>query len=387
MWNSHAVCRISLILRNTAFRRIAIALGFSVILHALVIGQFYLAVPDVKNDDNQVIVAQLVKPESPINSSPAVVAVPKEMAQPKKLVKHNKSVSSKKQEAARLPAPLEKMDTVRTEVVQQSTEITAARADGNGVSEGDVASSDQDLASKAANQTPPEPSVGGDALNSNQAVFKYVEMHFAVFTDKELASGGSSVGDAAIVYEQLPETSQYKIKSTVHAKGLASLFIPDLLQISQGNVTNKGLQPTYYLYQFGDKKNKTYEANFDWQAGQLHLHNIKVDKSLTLAEGTQDLLSFMYQFMFVQPLQTMQLSVTNGKKLGIYTYVFEGEEALESKIGALKTIHLARASSESEKKTELWLAIDYQYVPVKIRETDKDGKVYELLVTSLKTNQ
>jgi len=102
-------------------------------------------------------------------------------------------------------------------------------------------------------------------------------------------------------------------------------------------------------------------------------------------EGTQDLLSFMYQFMFVPPLQTMQLSITNGRKLGVYDYSFEGEEIIATKMGNLNTIHILRSADEGDEKTELWLALDYQYVPVKIRKTEKEGKVYELLVTSLKT--
>jgi hypothetical protein len=106
-----------------------------------------------------------------------------------------------------------------------------------------------------------------------------------------------------------------------------------------------------------------------------------------LPEGTQDLLSFMYQFMFVAPLQNMQISVTNGKKLGIYDYSFEGEEMVQTRIGNLNTFHILRRSAEGDDKTELWLALDYQHVPVKIRKTEKEGKVYELLITSLKTEK
>ena len=381
MWNSHFFDRISLLLRNGAFHRIALALGFSVILHALLIGKFYLTAPEVKKDKNQVIVAQLVEPEKSITPQPVVAVASKMVVQPKKSAKHNKIAPVKKMNT--IEPPIEINDAAQEGAIQNVASVnTGVVVESGGLSP------EQNLeAEHIDNQVAPEETqVTDEAVNANQAVFKYVEMHLAVFTDKELASGGGSIGDATMIYEQLPETLQYKIKSTVHPKGLASLFVPDLLQISQGNITEKGLQPTYYLYQFGDKRNKTYQADFDWAAGQLHLHNVKADKSIPLAEGTQDLLSFMYQFMFVQPLQTMQLSVTNGKKIGIYTYAFEGEESLNSQIGVLNTVHLSRASSENEKKTELWLALDYQYVPVKIRETDKDGKVYELLVTHLKTN-
>ena len=40
-----------------------------------------------------------------------------------------------------------------------------------------------------------------------------------------------------------------------------------------------------------------------------------------------------------------------------------------------------------EDKTELWLALDYQYIPVKIRKTESDNKVYELLATRININR
>jgi hypothetical protein len=45
-------------------------------------------------------------------------------------------------------------------------------------------------------------------------------------------------------------------------------------------------------------------------------------------------------------------------------------------LGELKTIHLLKGSTD-EDKTEIWLATDYQYLPVKIRKTEKDGTVIE----------
>ena len=231
-----------------------------------------------------------------------------------------------------------------------------------------------------------ETAAEGDYLEINQNVYQYVASDYDVYTEKDSALNSSPVGKASMVYEQLPNSVEYHIKSLIKAKGLAALVVPDLLQISEGNIGNAGLQPKHYLYQFGNKKNKTYTADFDWEAKNLHLQSSTGSQTRTLTEGTQDLLSFMYQFMFVPPLQKMQLSITNGKKIGIYDYSFEGEELITTKVGDLKTVHLSRSSVEGEKKTELWLALDYQYVPVKIRETGKDGKVYELLVSSLKTS-
>jgi len=89
--------------------------------------------------------------------------------------------------------------------------------------------------------------------------------------------------------------------------------------------------------------------------------------------------------MFEPPLVKVRLAVTNGKKLSQYTYSFEGESTLSTKIGDMRTLHIAKSSGEGEEKTELWLAPDYHYLPVKIRKTEKDGKLYEQIVTRLST--
>jgi hypothetical protein len=89
--------------------------------------------------------------------------------------------------------------------------------------------------------------------------------------------------------------------------------------------------------------------------------------------------------MFVPPLTQMEVSMTNGKKLSHYVYTFEGEESVNTKLGDLRSLHIAKSKGESEEKTELWLAIDYHYLPIKIRMTEKGGKLYEQTVTRLST--
>jgi hypothetical protein len=50
-------------------------------------------------------------------------------------------------------------------------------------------------------------------------------------------------------------------------------------------------------------------------------------------------------------------------------------------MGALRTWHIAKSAADGDEKTELWLAVDYRYLPVKIRQTDKDGTVTEQIAT------
>jgi len=203
----------------------------------------------------------------------------------------------------------------------------------------------------------------------------FVETEFVV-------TKGGTKGVMRNSYQVLPDGS-YVLKSEVEAKGLASLFLGKLKQQSEGTVTEHGLKPSSYFYQYGNNEDKAQRASFDWQAGELTMQNGKKIKTAPLVEGTQDFLSFMYQFMFVPPLEQMQLSIANGKKLGTYDYGFEGEETLSTKMGELRTVHIFRSRGDSDEKTELWLALDYHSLPVKVRQTEKDGDVIEQIATRI----
>ena len=343
MWN-----KFKLLWQRAGYRWLAVALLLSTLLHLTLIGRFYFNLDNLGSEP-LIIKAQLVAP--PAKSSP-----PKPVAKPQ----------VKRKELAK-PAPsLEPRLALQTEAT--SLPIDAPTA-SNGLEEIAII----------------QPDIEEEVINAN--AYHYVEAKYDVRTDVTAKFDSGVAGKAAIVYQSMLDGTHYQLRSVIEASGLASLFIPNLLQTSEGVIVRRGLQPQHYLYQFGNKKNKTFSADFDWPNHKLRLHSASEDTLVDLPDGAQDLLSFMYQFMFVAPLQNMQITVTNGKKLGIYDYSFEGEEIVPTKMGNLNTFHILRRSAEGDDKTELWLALDYQHVPVKIRKTEKEGKVYELLITILKTEK
>ena len=180
---------------------------------------------------------------------------------------------------------------------------------------------------------------------------------------------------------------RFTISSMVEATGLFSLFASGkYIQISQGEVASSGLKPSSYRVERGGE-DKTDAARFDWNAMTLALASGSDKQTLKLPEGTQDLLSFMYQLAFAPPQRSsVQLSVTNGRKLDSYTY-WVVEEALETPMGTLQTLHLGKRHEEGEKDTEVWLAADYHYLPVKISQVDKDGDGLVLLANEIAITQ
>lgn len=160
------------------------------------------------------------------------------------------------------------------------------------------------------------------------------------------------------------------------------LFSASIEQRSEGLITPTGLQPSAYRQKVTAKNPQI--ATFDWANKKISMDSGKRVDVAELPAATQDRLSFMYQFMFEPPLNEMQLSMTDGKKLKTYLYQFEGEDTLSTKMGDLRTWHIAKISRDNDAKTELWLALDYRYLPVRIRVTEKDGSATDLIVSNLK---
>ncbi|MDP3210024.1 DUF3108 domain-containing protein [Methylotenera sp.] len=209
-----------------------------------------------------------------------------------------------------------------------------------------------------------------------------------VHTEFEVRRGDDSgiLGITQITFYMNQRNGTYQLTSVTDAKGIASLFLKRLEQRSEGNVDEKGLKPNYYAYEYGGNSEKNQYANLLWSDGVIEMTSKKGKKSEPLPEGTQDFLSFMYQFMFTPPLNSMQITMTNGKYLRTYTYSFEGEETVATKLGDLKTLHLLK-SGDNLEKTEIWLALDYQNIPVKVRKTEKNGEVLEQTVTAISTTR
>lgn len=337
-----------------------LAIVTSLILHVLLLANFTFTLPSL-DDTRQSLVMRLepmpeVK-ETQLEQKPPVSPPPEiNVAEPE-------------------PAPASSEVTDNPEPT-----VVAENADNIKLSNPDVQRAEVAPVSPS-NQAPVEPDnpIDNKVQEAKPAVYQHVETEFDVY------SGGdkSPAGKSSISFH-IDKNGEYQLKSMTEAKGLASLFFKPLIQTSEGMVTPDGLRPNHYLYQYGD--DKVQRADFAWSDKVVILSSNKGERIETIAQGTQDLLSFMYQFMFNPPLDTTEITMTNGKSLRSYTYTFEGEEVVHTPLGDLKTIHLLK-SSDGEEKTELWLAIDYQHLPVKIRKTEKNGNVIEQMISTMRTER
>ena len=176
---------------------------------------------------------------------------------------------------------------------------------------------------------------------------------------------------------------RYTITSVAAATGLTGVFYSGhFVQTSSGRITPRGLQPEEFWDQRGDKRSS---ARFDAANATLTLNRAKgAPRHFALHDEVQDVLSLFFQLALTAPPSGGQLTYTvfNGKKLRSYTYEVRGEETLETEVGTLRTLHLARRTG-SDGRFEVWLAIDRHYLPVRILRTEESGFDGELVIRSI----
>ncbi len=364
MWN-----KLAEILQQPASKRLVVAIVISAVLHTLFFGSMHSFLPNIKQEMH-LIEARIQMPKT--IPQPALEPIAEPL--PEVLAELEPVVEPKVEEVTE-PEPV----STKPEPVSEITPSPEVKPEPPAPEQNVEPMTDRDRFPIAIDDQS-QPQDFGLVINEN--AYQYIETEFDVRTKID----GEAEGKAKITYN-LIEGKQYQIRWLTEGSGIMALLFPELLQISEGELTKAGLRPNSYLYRFGNKVDKSRSASFDWQRKKVSLLTAKGTKTEDLPDGTQDLLSFMYQFMHVAPLQQMQMPIVNGKKLRIYDYSFEGEEQVNSPLGELKTLHLLHSSSNEEEKTELWLAIDYQYVPVKIRKIEGDGKIVEMLATRITTNR
>ncbi len=189
----------------------------------------------------------------------------------------------------------------------------------------------------------------------------------------------------AKVVEQFSQNGkQYNIKSVTKGIGVYALMGERVLT-STGTVTKIGLKPNHFELHQGKSAKKTLIADFNW-AKSLLIMQVKGDtRTEKLQQGTQDLASYAYQFMFNPPMKDeVKVVVTTGKKLNQYQYkVLARGMSLDAANKSFKTLHISNQASAGEDKKQLWLAEDQFYLPVRYLLIDEDGNNFEQTLTKI----
>jgi hypothetical protein len=198
-----------------------------------------------------------------------------------------------------------------------------------------------------------------------------------------LTKQGQQIGTVTESFKQTED--RYQLESVTSAIGVYALFMKGKIRlISSGEVTGQGLHPLHFEHHRAADPAKTVQADFDWEKMNLTHRFDGRTESAALEPGTQDRISLQYQFMFAPPgKEDVRLFMTTGKKLNLYHYKLAGEEKITTPAGQFQTIHLIKQHAADEDGTEIWLAKNRHFFPVRIVVEEHKGGKLEQNLTSL----
>lgn len=194
---------------------------------------------------------------------------------------------------------------------------------------------------------------------------------------------GMQVGQMVENYTRSDD--HYTLTSTTTPLGLAAVFRPGkIISNSRGLIDRHGLRPQHFEHTREGDANKDSRAEFDWDARQLTLTHQALHAQLALPDGTQDRLSAMYQFMFLQldGLSTLDFTMTDGHKLDSYHYLVGSRQKIDTSAGQCDGLYLDNQAKPGESRTEIWLSAEYN-LPCKMIITDAKGGQFVQLLSGL----
>jgi hypothetical protein len=196
----------------------------------------------------------------------------------------------------------------------------------------------------------------------------------------EVARDGTAIADVNDRLEHDGRT--YRVSETWKGKGAFALR-GEARRSSRGTVGPGGLRPL----EFEDRRNgrDPARASFDWNAKSLTVQRKGATETRPLPAPAHDRLSFLYGFAFAPPgAQSATFHVADGNGLSTYVYRPAGRERLRTPAGEFDALRLVkRRDGAQDRATEIWLAADRYFLPVRILVTERDGTRLDQVATRI----
>lgn len=150
---------------------------------------------------------------------------------------------------------------------------------------------------------------------------------------------------------------------------------------------NQNLRPLQYRYENSLSSKRDQRIVFDWEANKASDETYRKPYTLPLKADYADQLSAQLQLRQqllngqAQDKRWQQTIVKNGK---IKTYQIEKltEETIDTELGPIDTVKLRRKREGSSAETFIWLAKEWNYMIVKLVQTEDDDSLSLELISA-----
>lgn len=182
----------------------------------------------------------------------------------------------------------------------------------------------------------------------------------------------------------------YQADGTATLTFEADSAIAGLQEISTFRYLNSTIQPLQYRYlRTGLFKEPDRNQVFDWQKKQIingdnqsifngHWNDLVQDNLSYNVQASIDLQQGKTQFTY---------PVFDRNKVKNFSFQMVGFEVLNTQVGSLRTVKIEQIEKKKhKKKTYIWFAKDYDYLLVRLQQTQKDGQTYQIDLTAADIN-
>lgn len=181
-----------------------------------------------------------------------------------------------------------------------------------------------------------------------------------------------------------PERRRYDLwLRTVDPSGLLDLK-------SSGSLRSFGIAPEQYVERI-EIANRELRADLDWQARVVRFTGRGAGQPAGFLEGVQDPLSLQFHLPLLA--QAYPARFVPGSEIDVQVarrnveaYRFRALDFEEVRVGdkEVRALKLDRPKGrDATRRVELWLAPDYQWLPVRLRFTDTNEEVWDSVLAAL----
>jgi hypothetical protein len=174
------------------------------------------------------------------------------------------------------------------------------------------------------------------------------------------------------------DESSYRLSNSLEAS-IAGQALANLEQASEFIIDGKRVVPLNYSYHLSGVSRASHAIFFNWNAEVALSKEGDESWQLHLKEGVMDQLS--YQVAIRQALidnteneTNFLFGIVDGDAIHMQEYRLVGEEIISTPLGELSTLKLERVREASDERvTEIWLAIEWNFLLTRIEQLNSSG--------------
>jgi Protein of unknown function (DUF3108) len=177
----------------------------------------------------------------------------------------------------------------------------------------------------------------------------------------------SAFADGTAEYTWSREGDRYSITGEAVAQGFFAMFLEGRIhQESHGRVTAEGLRPDTFSERRGNTPGEGLA--FDWDKRTVTFQRGDATRTGALTEDTVDWLSMIFQLAHTPPKgSVLPMRVFTQRRMYAFQLKVVGVETMHLPMGNTQTLHLHHDGEKPEEAVDVWLGIDQNYLPVKMR--------------------